>query len=265
MNLVSLLYHDVLSRDGDDSGFQGASAASYKLSESNFRRHLDAIRGVDGSSPVVLRSRADAAVVQSGWAITFDDAGSSALRPTADLLEERQWFGHFFAATDYIGREGFLTPGQLRELADRGHVVGSHSVSHPLRMAALSPAKLLEEWAVSRDRLSQWLGSDVRVGSIPGGLYSTAVAEAASEAGIELLFTSEPRTDSWRVRSTHLLGRMSVKRETPSDEVARLVSQAPILLARRRVSWGLRRIARTVGGDLYLSAREALFRRSGAS
>ena len=40
----------------------------------------------------------------------------------ADELEQMGWRGHFFITSDWIGRRGFLTAGQIRELRRRGHV-----------------------------------------------------------------------------------------------------------------------------------------------
>src|SRR5215831_837014 len=49
MRPTALIYHDVLVDDGpDDSGFAGADALSYKLSETQFHRHLDLIAAVLG-------------------------------------------------------------------------------------------------------------------------------------------------------------------------------------------------------------------------
>jgi peptidoglycan/xylan/chitin deacetylase (PgdA/CDA1 family) len=107
-------------------------------------------------------------------------------------LERRGWRGHFFITTDRIGMRGFLTEAQLRELHRRGHIIGSHSSSHPARMATLTRTDLDREWRQSIDRLSRVLGDAVKVASVPGGYYSREVGESAAAAGIEALFTSEP-------------------------------------------------------------------------
>jgi len=43
------------------------------------------------------------------------------------LLEARGFSGHFFVTANFIGTRGFVGRGDIRELARRGHVVGSHS------------------------------------------------------------------------------------------------------------------------------------------
>src|SRR5262249_24992447 len=145
MRARSIMYHDVVENgDFASSGFPGEGAHVYKLRREDFERHLEAI----GQREVML---------------TFDDGGASFLHPIADLLEARERRGYFFITTDRIGTAGFLSADEVRELHRRGHVVGSHSASHPTRMAALSRAELDREWRVSLARLGEMLGERVTV------------------------------------------------------------------------------------------------------
>src|SRR5439155_279734 len=124
--------------------------------------------------------------------LTFDDGGASAYGCVADLLEGAGWRGHFFITTDYLGTPGFVGGAQIRELAGRGHVIGTHSCSHPTRMARCSWDRLIGEWSRSAQALAEVLGEPVRVGSVPGGAFARRVAAAAAAAGLTALFTSEP-------------------------------------------------------------------------
>jgi hypothetical protein len=62
--------------------------------------------------------------------LTFDDDGKSALR-IGDELCRRGWRGHFLIATALIGCRTFLDSRELRYLRDCGHVLGTHSHTHP--------------------------------------------------------------------------------------------------------------------------------------
>ena len=86
-------------------------------------------------------------------------ADSSAYEPTASLLESRGWRGHFFIVTGRIGKPGFVTARQIRELHERGHHIGSHSHSHPDAFSELSDEELIREWSESRRILGEILGS----------------------------------------------------------------------------------------------------------
>src|SRR5215470_173844 len=191
--VISLGYHDVVElATHQTSGFAGADAALYKLEPDQFDRHLVAISKVVSDRPILVTDlMADKATPARPWMITFDDGGVSSYNLIADRLEMFGWRAHFFIATDYIGAPAFMSRGQIRDLHRRGHIIGSHSCSHPLRFASRPRAELYREWKESVSVLSDLLGEQVRVASVPGGQYSRQVAEAAADTRIESLFTSE--------------------------------------------------------------------------
>ena len=80
----------------------------------------------------------------------------------------------------------------------------------------------MEEWRNSRRTLSDILGEDVTVASVPGGYYSNTVALAASAAGIRVLFTSEPTTRCYFVDDCLVIGRYCLRTGTPPATAARL-------------------------------------------
>jgi len=100
---------------------------------------------------------------------------------------------------------------QIRELHARGHAVGSHSCSHPTRMALCKPAEPKREWTESVRVLAAILDSPVRIASVPGGYYLKSVAHEAAAAGIEVLFNSEPITRPQRVSGCLVVGRFSIR------------------------------------------------------
>ena len=109
--------------------------------------------------------------------ITVDDGGLSYYTHIADRLEAHGWRGLCFVTTDFIGTRGFLDAAQIRELDARGHVIGSHSTSHPARFSALRARRDAAEWTLSRHVLEDILGHAVDVASVPGGYYSRTVAQ----------------------------------------------------------------------------------------
>ena len=261
-NSTVLLLHDVLGDDGvwAESGFTGADADLYKFTRSELDGILDAIRG---GTP--LQNRSDTGhpggVGPRVW-LTFDDGGSGA-RHAAELLERRGWIGHFFIPTSFIGKPGFLGASEIRDLHQRGHIIGSHSHSHPQRISALPPSRLDEEWRRSVEELQGVLGSEVTCGSIPGGFYSLNVVKASGRAGIQHLFTSEPRRSTWLVNGVTVHGRFSVQRSTTMAHVAGLASGNPRVLAAQLVLWNIKKIVKVVGGDTWLHVRRVLLARSG--
>jgi len=235
----TLMYHDVVATDdADASGFPGRDAALYKVTPDLFESHLRAIDGADVT-------------------ITFDDGGSSAM-VAADVLERYGFVGHFFMTTNYIGTRGFLDARELRALRRRGHVIGSHSCSHPLRIGHCSWSQLLDEWTRSRSILADVLGEDVQVASMPGGDFAPQVAVAAASAGFTRLFTSEPARQPRHAFGLTLQGRFTIQRWTTAGTVAALAAGDWLACARQAVVWNAKKIGKRVGGTRYLQIRKLL-------
>lgn len=221
--LISLLFHDVYASDPAESGFQGESAARYKLARAEFIEQIARLAAVLQAPPVLITDRAWN-VDSTPVVITVDDGGVSYFTEVAGLLEERGWRAHCLVTTDWIGRQGFLQKGHLRDLHARGHIIGSHSVSHPTRFSACNRAQMSREWGESLRFLQDILGAEVHSGSVPGGYYSREAAETAAEAGITTLFTSEPESHIQYVAGCRVLGRYAIRRGDGPDYPARLVA-----------------------------------------
>ena len=257
MKICALIYHDVYEQDHNESGFAGAHAASYKLPLPDFERHLDTLSAT-GTHPGVLDDNGGAG---RRVGLTFDDGGASANGVIATALAERGWPAYFFITVDRIGTPGFATEDDLRALDGAGHVVGSHSCSHPPQISALSPDELLDEWSRSRTRLSEILGRDVTVASVPGGFLSRAVSDAAWAAGIETLFTSEPWSSPRSTRGGTMVGRFSVTRGTPLRELAALARGDRSTRWAHYLSWNARKAAKATIGPLYRRYRDRRMKR----
>jgi peptidoglycan/xylan/chitin deacetylase (PgdA/CDA1 family) len=255
--MTALMYHDVVAAGVEDtSGFPGRDAALYKVTPELFEAHLTAVATVVGRAFQAGQAR-DSETVALRPIITFDDGGVGAMT-AADTLERHGFTGHFFVTANYIGTRRFVTAPQLRELCARGHVIGSHSCSHPLRMGHCSWAQLLDEWTRSRSILSEVLGEDVTVASVPGGDFAPQVAEAAARAGITRLFTSEPTVERRRAFGLTLLGRFTIQRWTSAETAAALAAGEWLPRARQAVVWNAKKISKRVGGERYLQLRKLL-------
>ena len=236
----TLMYHDVVGAGVDDaSGFPGRDAALYKVTPELFAAHLDAIRKC--RAPV----------------FTFDDGGASAMT-AADLLEAHGLVGRFLITTNYIATRGFLGERDIRDLARRGHIVGSHSCSHPLRMGRCGWTQLLEEWTRSCATLAAILGTEVRVASVPGGDFAPQVAEAAARAGITTLYTSEPTGESRNAFGLMIVGRFTIQKWTTARTAAALAAGDRLACTRQAVVWNAKKLSKRIGGERYLQLRRLL-------
>ncbi len=263
--MISLLYHDVVpTGELASSGFPNADAAIYKLSRPAFEGHLEAISSAIRPGEVFLLNSRQSNIPPKALLFTFDDGGASSML-IADLLEARGWRGHFFITTDFIGKPAFLSAQQIRELHNRGHVIGSHSCSHPSRISHCAPSQRDREWGESVRILSECLGERVAVGSVPGGFYTRQVAESARNAGIEVLFTSEPTSRAAVVKDCLIVGRYSVQQRTSANTVARIVRGDTAPRLRQSLYWATKKLLKQLGGQYYIDLRKKLLERKSSA
>ena len=216
--VAGFCFHEVTD-DPRSSGFQRPGAAPFRLTRRAFADHLDAI-AESPWSPGRVGELAGGGAGRS-LLLTFDDGGRSAL-DAADELGRRGWRGHFFVVTSRIGSRTFLDASAIRYLHQCGHVIGSHSHTHPDIFRELSRAAMLAEWRTSAAVLADLTGAACDAASVPGGEISPAVLASGAEAGIRFLFTVEPRVHPWWVRDCRVFGRYMVKAGTAPSRVARM-------------------------------------------
>lgn len=203
---IVLMYHDIVTKDDKSSGFQNESAFQYKVEVGKFEEQVKA-----------LADRRDVV-------FTFDDGGVSFMTIAAPILEKYGKRGVFFISTKYIGTGGFLTKEQVKELEKRGHVIGSHSHSHPDNIAALSVAEMDAEWQESCKILKDILGHEVTFASIPNGYGSKELNAFALRAGITELYTSVPTTKKVSSGGQNVIGRYVIHRDMSVEDVVSLVT-----------------------------------------
>jgi peptidoglycan/xylan/chitin deacetylase (PgdA/CDA1 family) len=258
MRTIALEYHDIVAaEEHDKSGFPGPSSGSYKLAPNNFAEHVHAIKA---RGAVLTPHEALVGSKQHPIMLTFDDGGVTALTVAAPILESAGCRGVFLMTTDYIGKPTFLSRAQLRELHQRGHVVGSHSCSHPIRMAALTRDKLRREWRDSVNLLQDVIGAAVDTASVPGGYFSRAVAETAAEAGIRFLFTSEPSRRVIHINGCAVIGRYTLRQWHGKERAAGFVAAFSPARASEWMRWNALKVAKRLLGERYLELRGKMFR-----
>ncbi len=220
--VASLMYHEVTD-DPRSSGFQRRAALPYTYSRGAFARHLDAVAAAERRPELVSDIGLDGGADGRHVLLTFDDGGASALY-AAEQLAVHGWKGHFFVVTAKLGERTFLQSSDLRTLRDAGHLVGTHSHTHPDIFRNLSRETMAAEWRTSRDMIESLLGEPCMAASVPGGDSSPLVLETAAGAGLRYLFTSEPVLRPSRVADMWVLGRATLKASDAPATVRELVS-----------------------------------------
>lgn len=243
--VASFMYHEV-ANDPTRTGFQRPGAREYTLTRRAFSDHLDVIRS--GPTAPSLVTQADFFVPAKYVMLTFDDGGLSALQ-IAEELERRGWRGHFFICTGRIGERTFVDPASIRALRAAGHLIGSHSHTHPDIFRDLSRKQMLDEWRLSRGILEQITGESCIAASVPGGDISQMTLEAAAESGLRFLFTSEPWLRPADVNGCWVMGRYIVKSSMTLEHLGALVRMRGWRMAQAERT--IKEVARRALGPAY--------------
>lgn len=181
-----LMYHEIeLPGRGlcdSDPGY-----ARYAVNLDSFTKQLQFLK--DSGRPGINVSQM-LATPGSGIALTFDDGCETDLITAAPLLAQFDFQATFYLTVGFLGKSGFMTPHQARELGDAGFDIGCHSISHPY-LTDLNDAGLKLEIAEAKSQLEDIVGRPVKHYSCPGGRWDERVAAMAKRAGYESVATSE--------------------------------------------------------------------------
>ena len=217
-----LVYHGVGERGGGDP--------RYAVTRTQLAGHLDQFRR--GGYSVVPLTR-----VWSGpdgeaapaVALTFDDGRASDYRHAYPLLMEHGLVGDFFVNPGTIGREGYLSWGEAREMLRAGMQFQSHAHDH-VYLTLLSAALLERQVLDSKRRIEDELGCAVEFLAAPYGDSNRRVRQAALAAGYRAVCTSW----SWPARAGRpTVTRVAVYARTTPEELARLLRGDPLPYLRR--------------------------------
>jgi peptidoglycan/xylan/chitin deacetylase (PgdA/CDA1 family) len=220
--IVHLMYHE-LALPGRALCQPDAGYARYVVGAADFRQHLVALKGEGLAGVGVGRALgADGGAVRGAGrrvAITFDDGCETDLTEAAPALTLAGFGATFYVVSGFVGRRGYLAPRQVRELAEAGFEVGSHSVSHRL-LTGLTDEEVRHELAESKDQLEQWAGRPVEHFSCPGGRWDARVAAAARQACYRSVATSRVGANG-RGADPFRLARVAVRRGATERSVVR--------------------------------------------
>lgn len=229
--MVVLMYHDIVTANDKSSGFQNKNAFQYKIEESAFEDQVKALQGKD----VVF---------------TFDDGGVSFLTKAAPILEKYGFKGVFFISTKYIDTPGFVTTEQVKELSDRGHIIASHSHTHPEIFTKLSSEEINQEWQLSSQVLKEILGEGDYTASIPNGYTSREILNAAIQFGFKTIYTSKPTTKTQIYNDGTLIGRYVVLDGMTTEDVVSIVSNKGTKM-KMAMKWHVLNIVKGLLGSSY--------------
>lgn len=178
----------------------------------DFRRHLDAIAAWGPVVPLGTPPGDGRAV-----ALTFDDGYAGVAELAWPELKSRGWPATLFAVSGYLdGGKTFpwddpsaatarlLTATELKDVADDGLAIGSHTVTHRW-LPHLDAATVRAECRDSKVALEDLLQRTVTAFAYPMGGWNAPVRHAVAATGYDLAVTVDrgrntARTDRYALR-----------------------------------------------------------------
>jgi peptidoglycan/xylan/chitin deacetylase (PgdA/CDA1 family) len=216
-----LLYHRV----GDPN-------PRWKLRPVSTTRFAEQMRAIADSGVASLTIDEVAEAVRDGRdfpngavAISFDDALADQYWNAFPILRQYGLHATFYIPAARVGRDGYLTWDQLREMEATGLVsVAAHTLSHR-NLTALSRDDAWTEIAGSRALLEERLGHEVKQFAYPFGLYDARVEQLVADAGFETATTTEHRVVHRPEDALHW-GRVEVYEGTSPRALAAMARRA---------------------------------------
>jgi peptidoglycan/xylan/chitin deacetylase (PgdA/CDA1 family) len=149
----------------------------YTISVKEFRSHIKMLSdsGYNAILPDLLYKylAGEASLPPRPIIVTFDDTHQEHFSIAAPALKSAGFRGVFFIMAVTIGKPGYMTAHQIKELSDSGHVTGCHTWDHP------DVRKLTgSDWELQVDKpkrmLEQLTGKPVLYFGYPFGVWNEA-------------------------------------------------------------------------------------------
>jgi peptidoglycan/xylan/chitin deacetylase (PgdA/CDA1 family) len=169
--------------------------------------------------------------------ITFDDGYKTVLTVARPILDRLGFRANLFAITGSVGGKGALSWDELKQLAQAGYEIGSHTANHSVltrrgarESAAQHQARIPREIAGSYQKLEEKLGAPPVALAYPYGNYDAAGMRACQAAGYRLAFSIDPGPLD-RQSSPWNLPRTMVVKGTSERAFRRFLATEPLHLS----------------------------------
>lgn len=121
--------------------------------------------------------------------VTFDDGNLSDWQFGLPALVKAGRKARFFVLAGRIGKQGYLSGDQIREMQAAGMAIGTHGWDH-VDWRRLDAAGRQREWLDARRRIEDETGTPVDHAAIPFGAFDKEVLAGLKQAGYARVYTS---------------------------------------------------------------------------
>lgn len=213
---------------------------NYCISRSALFTHFKTIK--ESGVPVInINNLADASGDFS-VALTFDDGYSSDYDIVVPLFEQFTYSAAFFPIVNCINEPGRLSGMQIKQLAEKGFVIGSHGISHML-LKNRSLQEIKSELTQSREVLENMIGKGIIHFAPPYGWYNKRLIQLVNGAGYRKLMTTGLKINTINTNST-VIYRWNITNRTSEQMLKKVLLSGGRLPLNMAVSTGLKQFAK---------------------
>ncbi|ARS35364.1 polysaccharide deacetylase family protein [Pontibacter actiniarum] len=182
-----LCYHQIRDWTATDSEL----AKTYIVPEERFREQIKMLAdsGYHTVSPDELMAylTTGAYLPEKPIMLTFDDTNLTQYEVAAPELEKYGFKGVFFVMTVSLGRPRYMSSAQVRELADRGHTIGSHTWDHH-NVKNYEGQDWVTQVEKPKKKLEEIVGQPVTYFAYPFGLWNPQAIPELKSRGTTAAF-----------------------------------------------------------------------------
>lgn len=192
-NVPVLCYHQVRPYQSGDSSYTKQFLVAQPAT---FREQLDAIKeaGYTTIGPDAYRAylTAGTPLPKKPVMLSFDDGKDNQPGTALPALLDRGMTGTWYIMTVVIGKPGWASKSQIRELADAGITIGCHTYDHN-DVRKYTGKDFTTQFDEARKTLQEMSGQPVDSFAYPYGAWNTAALPHLQKAGFSTGFQLEEK------------------------------------------------------------------------
>jgi peptidoglycan/xylan/chitin deacetylase (PgdA/CDA1 family) len=198
-----LCYHQIRDPTSADS----AAGRQYIVRPSVLEAQLQALEQA-GYTPVtgdayVAHMARGAKLPRKPILLTFDDASAGQYTRALPILKRHHFVATFFVMTVVLGKDGWLTKGQVKALGRAGMTIAAHTYDHK-EVPKYAGDDFKTQLTEPGRELRRIVGHKVQLFAYPDGAYSAAAIQPMFTAGYRAAFQLAGKLDRkhplWSIR-----------------------------------------------------------------
>jgi peptidoglycan/xylan/chitin deacetylase (PgdA/CDA1 family) len=191
--------------------------------------------------------------------LTFDDGLIGNYLFAFNILEKYGYSATFFVTVSHISTNGYMNWHQLNTLHKNGHMIQSHTMTHPM-LGECDESQITYELETSKKIIEDKIGAPVKYLSLPFGSSNQKVTPIAKRLGYQGIFTSSSSSEA-RKNESFQFGRIHIKDTYALKKFVRLIDPSLTEVFLNRAGEALKgTIKEVIGLDNYRKVYRFVYR-----